>query len=221
MIKTKSIGILTTATSRYTEYVPQFLKSLENFCRGYSKTVYLFCDVPQYGVFSIPTKHEPYPLVTLKRYERFWENRHLYEHHEFLYHLDIDMTVINVGEEILQDLIAVKHPYFYNGGGSWETRPESLAYVEATKTYCCGGVNGGRNYLEVCRVLKDRINKDLANNIIPVWHDESAFNWYINQPNIKVSLLDAGYCFPEDTPVPFEPRIIALKKDLVFLKDVT
>ena len=47
----------------------------------------------------------------------------------------------------------------------------------------------------MCATLKDKIDKDLLENIIPVWHDETALNWYvINQDPL---ILPPTYAYPE------------------------
>lgn len=72
-----------------------------------------------------------------------------------------------------------------NGGtsGSWETRPDSKAYVprRMRKTYVHGAVWFGKNedFKKLCRILAIRTREDLNIGVIAVWHDESHLNWYL------------------------------------------
>ena len=47
----------------------------------------------------------------------------------------------------------------------------------------------------MCKTLSNKIDEDLNSNIIPVWHDESAINWYFC--NIKLNSLEPNYSLPE------------------------
>ena len=68
----------------------------------------------------------------------------------------------------------------------------------------------------MAEVLADRVTKDLENDVIALWHDESQMNRYLidNPPTLS---LTPSYCFAEEqmhnSDYPYEPKIIALKKD--------
>ena len=81
------------------------------------------------------------------------------------------------------------------------------------KTYVAGGIQGGRTaqYLAVASILSQRIDQDYRKEIIAEWHDESHWNWFTAKH--PVTVLDAGYCYPEEKTIPFEKRVIALNKD--------
>ena len=129
-----------------------------------------------------------------------------------------------VGEEILDDLVATRHGYqsFHNPKDqSFDRNPKSLAYVapeEKTVTYYAGGFNGGKteNFIQMSRVIAGRVNKDLENDVVALWHDESHMNRYLidNPPTLA---LTPDYCYAEEfigTDYPFKnPKIIALKKN--------
>jgi len=65
-------------------------------------------------------------------------------------------------------------------------------------------------------VIAERVNKDLENGIVAVWHDESHMNRYMidNPPS---TILTPSYCFAEEfignPNYPYEPKIVALKKN--------
>lgn len=213
------IGILVTATWRFIDFIPNLLNGLQQFCPGHDKTVFLFTDsIDNFpGVVKIPISHTPFPAITLERYERYIEYQYLYEDFDYLFHIDADMQIIEAGEEVLARLLAVRHPLFYAGGGSWEGRPQSLAFVPATMqgAYYCGGIQGGsaKHYLDVCWVLAERIKADRQAGMMAIWHDESHWNWWLANYPGEFKALHAGYCYPEEKTIPFDKKIVALNKD--------
>ena len=84
--------------------------------------------------------------------------------------------------------------------------------------YYAGGFNGGstKRFMEMAEVLADRVSKDLENDVIALWHDESQMNRYLidNPPTLS---LTPSYCFAEEqmynSEYPYDAKIIALKKD--------
>ena len=64
------------------------------------------------------------------------------------------------------------------------------------------------------------IEKDLQNNIIPTWHDETALNRYFLEHEPEI-VLTPSYHYPENhssyiakwRPHKFSPKIILLDKD--------
>jgi histo-blood group ABO system transferase len=144
---------------------------------------------------------------------------------DYCYYFDVDMGIVDkVGDEILSDLVATQHPYqtFYpKEQRSYDKNSKSLAYVapgEEGENYYAGGFNGGSTkcFLEMSEVIADRVNKDLENGVIALWHDESHMNRYLidNPPTLS---LTPSYCFAEEQmknpQYPYEPKIIALKKN--------
>lgn len=213
------IGILVTATWRFIDFFPRLMASLNNFCPGHERTIFLFTDNGDNfpGVVKILIDHTPFPAVTLERYERYIEYQYVYDDQDYLFHIDADMRVVGVGDEILNHISAIKHPLFYMGGGSWEGRDASLAYVpsQLRAGYYCGGIQGGtvKDYLDVCWVLAERIKADRDFGIMAEWHDESHWNWWLAHNPGNFNALDPGYCYPEEKSIPFEKKIIALDKD--------
>ena len=113
--------------------------------------------------------------------------------------------VSEVGDEVLSDLVATMHPYqsFYpKEQRTYDRNPKSLAYVPAGQEgelYYAGGFNGGstKRFMEMAEVLADRVTKDLENDVIALWHDESQMNRYlIDNPPTKS--LTPSYCFAEE-----------------------
>lgn len=228
---TTKIGILTTATGRFHDFVPQFMESLQNFCPGIEKQVFLFHDGDKEyeGVINIPTKHKKWPFVTLERYRRYTEASEtiLASGVTHLYHLDIDMRVVYVGTDILiHQLLAVEHP-LYKGekenASWWETNEKSNAFIPVEKRLCyvAGGFQGGfaNAYMRECKWLEELVRIDLqGKGIIAIWHDESYFNkstsYYICEEHNVVTILPPDYCYPEEMlTADYQPKIIALNKD--------
>ena len=107
--------------------------------------------------------------------------------------------------------------YLLNGGiGSWEKNSKSLAYVprEMRNVYVCGGTWFGKknSIIELCEILSNRTKKDLSNNVMAKFHDESHINWYA--AHHEVSIVEPKYCLEPSYSqlVGIEPLIIAVDK---------
>lgn len=91
----------------------------------------------------------------------------------------------------------IKTKVKYGSLGTWELNKQSLAYVprSSRQNYVCGGVWLGKNLeiLDLCKILSSRIDADLDQGIIAVFHDESHLNWYQSQKNFN--LLSPELCF--------------------------
>jgi histo-blood group ABO system transferase len=145
---------------------------------------------------------------------------------DYCYYFDVDMGIVDkVGDEVLSDgIVATMHPYqsfMPKESRSYDRNPKSLAYVapgEEGEYYYAGGFNGGstKEFLKMSEVIADRVTKDLENDVIALWHDESQMNRYLidNPPALS---LTPSYCFAEEQmdnkDYPYEPKIIALKKN--------
>lgn len=221
------ICILTIATNKYIQFVERLYDNIEeNFLNGHDIECVLFTDhevETSNNVKVSQIDHEPWPMPTLKRYNYFTKEQEFISKFDYCFYFDVDMAVINkVGDEVLSDLVATNHPYkiFEKPQQfSYERRPESLAYVPIGQgtNYYAGGFNGGstQEFLKMSAVIADRVNKDLENGIVALWHDESHMNRYLidNPPTLSLS---PSYCFAEEflgTDYPYDPKIIALKKN--------
>lgn len=221
------ICILTIATNKYIQFVERLLDNIEeNFLNGHEIQCLLFTDhevETSENVRVCQIDHEPWPMPTLKRYNYFVKEKEFISQFDYCFYFDVDMRIDNpVGDEVLGDLVATKH--FYK---TWETpeqfsyerNPKSLAYIPygEGKSYYAGGFNGGKtsNFIEMSEVIADRVNKDLDNGIVALWHDESHMNRYMvdTPPTLELS---PEYCYPEPElgrHSQYNPKIIALLKN--------
>jgi histo-blood group ABO system transferase len=219
------IGLLIIATGKYDRFVPPLHESvLKHFMHKHDVTVFVFTDktLPaKNGLVAIHQDHEPWPNPTLKRYHVFDKHKDVLSEMDYLYYCDADMLFVSeVGDEILpdnsSDLVATEHPGFHGGRrGTYETRYESTAYVSPLDGDCyyAGGFNGGTSaaFLKMAKIIRDRVDKDLKNDIIALWHDESQLNRYMIDYGPKV--LSPSYCYPESWDIPFEKKLLALDKN--------
>ncbi len=224
------ICILTIATNKYLRFVEKLYSDIaEKFIPEAEINCLLFTDhevETSDNVRVHQIEHEPWPIPTLKRYNYFVKEKDFILEHDYCFYLDADMRIdAPVGEEILGDLVATMHPYqsFYpKEKRSYDRNPKCLAYVpegEEGEYYYAGGFNGGKtkNFIAMAEVIADRVNEDLRNDVIALWHDESQMNRYLidNPPTLS---LNPNYCFAEEfigsQQYPYKnPTIIALKKN--------
>jgi hypothetical protein len=124
-------------------------------------------------------------------------------------------------------LVATKHPGFWKyGWGSRKTHPRSVAYVPESKriNYACGAFEGGTKdaFVKASEDMWNNILRDMEtaaeigytqnNGLLVDMADETHWNAYIKEHPAK--LLSPSYCYPETWHIPFEKRILALKKNM-------
>lgn len=226
------IGILLIATNKYKQFVPQFIESASKFFMKERKlNIYLFTDgeIPdlfivseRVNIFKITIPSYKFPEATLYRYKIFLKDC-LWRDCSHVFYFDVDTRIVApIGDEMLGRLVAVRHPGFDKvGGGSWEKNKNSLCYTENCKAYYAGGVQGGETlaFMEAMQDMDKMIDIDLANGIMPVWHDESAWNCFLSEcGNFKE--LDSSFCMVQQRELRrkwkidgLEPKVIALEKN--------
>ena len=104
--------------------------------------------------------------------------------------------------------------------GAFETNPLSLSHIteaDDSSVYYQGCLWGGKvpDVLDMIEELDDRVNKDLDNNVIAVWHDESHINKFFIEEKERVNILSPEYAYPElfAEYCDFKPKIVHLAKD--------
>lgn len=155
------VGLLMIATGRYVELADGVLESARRYFFARSDvTPFLFTDnlAPRGDAVLFEIEHEPWPMVTLKRFHYFTRHAAALRDMDYLFYIDVDMRfVAPCGDEILpgteQALVAVEHPAFYRGhrgigsrlidrltGGRWSSRPlphKALPFERNPRSRAC------------------------------------------------------------------------------------
>ena len=139
---------------------------------------------------------QPWPEPALKKYNYINSESEFLKDFDYVYLFDADVGIVDkVGDEVLQDLVGVLHPYKILEDKSiypYEKNPKSTAYISDQnhdKYYAAAFVGGkSETFLNMAKVISDRVSEDERNGIIAKWHDESHLNKYFNEnPPIPVS----------------------------------
>jgi histo-blood group ABO system transferase len=224
------ICILTIATNKYIQFVERLLDDIEKyFLNGHEIQCLLFTDHEVETSDNVKVSqigHNSWPEPALKKYNYINSQSEYLKDFDYLYLFDADVGIVNkVGDEVIQDLVGVLHPYKILESKKtypYEKRKESTAYVSDEKhnKYYAAAFVGGKseNFLEMARTISQRVEEDERNGIVAKWHDESHLNKYFNE-NSPFE-LSPSYMFPEELinhpQYPYEPKIVALKKESSF-----
>lgn len=231
------VAILYIATDKYIVFWEDFYKSYEKYFLNNSELHYyvftdaediLFQDNSRVHVKKI--KHMQWPYGTLMRYHIFLNIESELEQYDYLCFMNANCICVDpISEEDFlpkeKNLVVVKHFKYYNSRNtdySYDRNPKSTAYIPygEGKYYVCGGINGGktRAYLDMCRELRDRIDSDLNNGVIALYHDESQLNRYIWE-NDNYRILSPEYVYPQGFDLPFDSKIVTRDKTKYFNVD--
>jgi histo-blood group ABO system transferase len=215
------VSVLTIATGLYSEFVQAFTASAIKYVKGL-RQIYLFSDGdPKLNdpVAWLPWGHLAWPYPTLLRYRAFAAYRNILRTESVLLYVDVDMRFVGeVDVRGVKGIVAVQHPGYVGASPDqlpFERRLESRCRIPVGdgQMYYAGGVQGGnaRVYLDACERMADWVQTDLSRDIIPIWHDESAWNKHcqVYPPDCTLS---SRYCSPEYSN-DSEARIVALDKD--------
>ena len=229
------VAITFIGTNRYLDFLPKYYESIkENFLPNTEKVFLVFTDGD--GDFPDDVKvfkqeHLDWPYITLKRFEIIKKARQEIEDCDWLVFLDADTRVVAkvTEEEFFSDkpYFGVHHPCHAlkmqphtEYPGAFETNTNSRAGVteeDDTSMYYQGCLWGGRvpEVLDMIEELDSRVEEDLSNDVIAVWHDESQLNKFYSEVKEDVHLLGPEYAYPEvfQDYCNFEPKIVHLAKD--------
>lgn len=227
------IGILCIATGNYKSLVQKMIDGVEKyFLVNHEREIYLFTDEEreyksELKIIQTIIPGYKWPDATMLRYQIFTSKT--YEC-DYLVYSDIDMGfVAPIGDEFLGDIIAVRHPGFFTQPcNSWEKNKDSKCYIPIYNRikYFCGGIQGGRThvYYIAMELMKCWIKSDNENGIIPIYHDETAWNAFLSMCNLFKE-HDCSYCMPEAMfkrkrwgIENIEPKILALEKDFKYMR---
>jgi hypothetical protein len=223
------ISINIIATNKYIEFVSDliqsineyFFKDCEIFLILYTNNSDFKIELPdRIELFISHIEHEPWPLPTLKRFHYFMKNEDKIRESEYSFYVDADSLFINnVKGSILPQngLIGTIHPCLFNTEGTPERNPSSLAYIPhgSGNRYFCGGFIGGsaNAFIAMSSEMIKRIDSDLSNGLIAIWHDESHINrfFFENPPEIT---LEHPFAVAENmTQIKKESVILFLDKN--------
>lgn len=236
------IAIITIATGRYDIFIPGLIESCQkNFLPTLEKKYFIFTDsdnIKSSGdVIRIEQKKLGWPFDTMLRFHMFNTIKESLREFDYVFFMNSNLKITStVGSFILETpeecgIIVTLHPGFYLQNKNkypLERNPHSSFYIPQGKEryYFQGCFNGGKTqeFLEMSEILASLIDVDIENNIIPLWHDESALNWYLIEKNPRI--LDPTFSYPEffsndpqrDNHYPIiikfgDPKIIQLDKD--------
>ena len=230
----QKVGILYIALGRYTIFWKRFYKSSQKYllpkCQ---KHYFVFTDAEsikyserEENIHLFHQEELGWPYNTLMRFDMFLKARQQLEAMDYLFFFNANLKVMKpiTEQEFLGDqaeLIFTIHPCFFDKpveDFTYESNnPQSLAYIPQGKGehYVMGALNGGKAgaYLDMIEQLNDNIKKDLENDIIAVWHDESHLNRYLlDSDDRKVKLLSPSYLYAEHWNLPFPQKILVSDK---------
>lgn len=222
-----NIGILYIATGRYITLWDDFYKSCERFLTPTATRHYFVftdCLEPIAGEETgrVHRYHQDklgWPYDTLMRFEIFLKAEDALKQMDYLFFFNATMEIvkeIKVEDIISPDkpIVGAIHPIFATFARedfTYDRNPLSLAYMapKEGEYYYMGGLNGGavsdahgRGYLSLIRDLADRTQRDLANGVIALWHDESHLNRYLWENRDRLKILPISYGIPEEWVAP-------------------
>jgi len=231
------VAICFIGTSRYVEFLPQYYENIEKyFLPGVEKTILAFTDGQLEGlpdnIIPYYQEHLDWPYITLTRFEIIKRASDIISEHDWFVFIDADALVVDkiTEEEFFnpdKPFFGVHHPCHYlkmpphdRMPAAFETNPKSTACIkdtDDTSVYYQGCLWGGRvpDVLEMIEELNHRVNKDLKDGVIAVWHDESQLNKFYCQQKEHVHTLGPEFAYPEvfSNSCDFEPKIVHLAKE--------
>ena len=232
------VAVVFIGTDKYLDFLPSWYESCEEHLLPDVEKKYLVftngeIPEPPKNVIVYPQEHLEWPYITLYRFKMIMKSFDDIRDCDYLLFLDADMRVVDkvTTEDLIDDTkkyIGVHHPCHYLGmdphtkaPGAYEQNPKCEAYVDVSKSlppvYWQGCLWGGK-VPHVCAMIDEleaRVNRDLENDIVAVWHDETQINRYFLERIQDVYTFGPSYAFPEvfESHCNFSPKIVHLAKD--------
>jgi len=230
----KKIAFIFIGTNKYVDFFGDYYEGvMDLFLPDEKKTIYAFTDDISNTIFNKKDvevrqiEHEPWPYITLKRFE--YMDGVIGELKKFsdVIFLDADMIVNKpIGSSFLKFydyFFGVHHPGQYMYGDNiceYEKNKKSTAYTAKSEEhgvrYRQGCFWGGKNP-HICQMIEELrrcVDKDLENNIIAAWHDESHLNRYFSENDELVTTLHSGFAYPQNWVMPVDKVIVHLDKNM-------
>lgn len=210
------IAFLTIATNKYTYFAQNLYRSISTFRNDFVIDLICFTNKPEQfssinntKLHLIQTTHVPFPMISLLRYHYYAEQEKLLSWYDYIYHIDCDMELLsNLTDEFLGERVCVIHPSYTSSSFPKQQFPYDrnkdsdafIPYGYGNRYYQNCFQGGSRNnFLDMSKTLRHRIEKDLRNNYIALWHDESYMNRYMVE-NPPTKELPPTYAQPENWP---------------------
>ncbi len=230
------VAICFIGTGKYLNFLPKYYENIqEYFLPNSEKTFLVFTDgegdFPE-DVKVYKQEHLDWPYVTLKRFEIIQKAKDEIAKNDWFVFIDADALVVDsITEEEFFDntksFFGVHHPCHFlqmpphnQYPGAFENNPLSVAHItedDDLSVYYQGCLWGGKvpDILEMIDELEQRVNIDLKNNVIAVWHDESHLNKFFIENKEHLNVLGSEYAYPEVFAeyCEFEPKIVHLAKN--------
>lgn len=230
------VAICFIGTGKYLNFLPKYYDNIHQyFLPGVEKTILVFTDGE--GDFPEDVKvyhqeHLDWPFITLTRFDIIQKAEEEIKKNDWFVFIDADALVVDTIEvedffDNTKSYFGVHHPCHFlqlsphnQFPGAFETNQKSRSAVtkdDDTSVYYQGCLWGGKvpEVFEMINELQNRVTKDLKDDIIAIWHDESHLNKFLIQNKDKVHTLGPEFAYPEvfDTYCDFEPKIVHLAKD--------
>lgn len=234
MSSNSEIGIIFIGIGKYIMFFDAFYDLCEkNFLRNHKKNYYLITDRDNYyfplgdNITVIKEKDYGWPNNAMLKFSLFVKYKNIIGgKNSHIFYFNGDALIINeiTDEEFLpginnsnEKLICVQHSVHTTDDYyrlPFEKRKESTSFIstEESSFYRVSGIIGGKKYdffkhfEEMSKLLK----KDMDNNIIPVWHDESLFNHYIVKNKNIFKYLPRTFCFSVEDVYPTKDEVIKI-----------
>lgn len=189
------IAIFSICLGKYEIFFEEFYASINSlFLPQHEKIFYIFTDKKLPDHKNLKTFHQEkmgWPKDTMMRFHLMNKIKDELILNDYIFFFNLNMKAIKqINEEVLPReendyLMGCIHPGHYNwpvNSFPYERNPKSNCFIpyNTGNFYYQGCFNGGRSleFLKMSEIIEKNIDKDLENNIIPLWHDESMLNHY-------------------------------------------
>lgn len=236
----RSVVIFGIFLGKYIKFFESFISSCDkNFLSDLNKHYVIFTDASEDSILNstavknlstaakvtvIPELKRGWPYDSMLRFRMFNDAiTSLQLRADYCFFMNANSNFVSqVSDETLPidvDIVCVHHPAFYTYDSSfvpYERRPQSNFCIsdDDGKYYVQGCYFGGKfdPFMRMSLELSSLIDDDTSRGIIPVWHDESALNWYVSTKDIL--LMHPGYAYPESASnLPFDKKIVMIDKN--------
>lgn len=218
------LAIAIISTGNYNKLSDVLISSIKTFLKN--ADIFLFTDVLRNDTKSFKIQDEEWPFVTLKRFDILREMYRYKKEYDFILYLDADMEIVeDIPEVVFNSLnskyVGVSHPanYIYRNFWPVETNRLSTAFLDPNNAglYCQGCLWGAtsESFEEMNESLRSGVQKDLENNIVAIWHDESHLNRFFNENSSDLRVLTPSFAYPENWHLPLPKIIIHKDKNMI------